>query len=726
MSVKPNEKGKRDRGEMTSYPGETREVNTPLTVLMRHRWQLLTCLLIVCIVAFLATKFRQIKYESAARIQILSGPPKLSGIAGLAGAQDDFFNTQCQLLQSRHVLSRALENLHKADPQWCLTEEAIHDLQSSIQVQPLGGSRLVDIVAASNNPAKAAAIANEITAAFIASADENSRAQVTQMLECVNQQVANCDQEISKLTEQLKTFRQQYLITGNDSELAAVEGRITLLEQQLSKNAMDKIKLENQLEKYRQILANGRGLEDAELSLKEINSDASVVILRNKISSLRENESALVRIYLPGHELLRSIRFEIEDAENQMRAQKYSLLGRFLSEAQESLASIAAEEKTIKTNLETTRLKGVDLANRNVQYTALLSSLQNAQRLRDKYMMDAQQYRLEKGVHATTVKLVEAARVPLKPSGLSKEHQAASILLLGILFSITLVFVADRFSRNEPEGEDSYYHPMYIPVPCESWDMASDRQRPWGVRGSASLPLACIGQMQLGGASTDDMAFSARSRIVCSDQRSNEAASFRSLSAKLLNRYGPAHQSLVITSTQEGAGKTTCACNLALVLAQAGRRVLLVDANAEAPALDRIFKLNDEQPGLTDVLANLPLWERSCQTSDAANLDILPYGDRRAEQAVMTSRNFGALNNELIAAYEWVIYDAGCLDADATQNLLQGIGRAIAICTSERSSSSILEQIEQCGATALGYIENVFDNAEYRSPRRRASAHTRV
>lgn len=80
-----------------------------------------------------------------------------------------------------------------------------------------------------------------------------------------------------------------------------------------------------------------------------------------------------------------------------------------------------------------------------------------------------------------------------------------------------------------------------------------------------------------------------------------EAEMFRLLrtSFELVNLERQA-RSIMITSALEGEGKTTTAANLAVALARAGKRVVLVDLDLRRPAVNRFFRIG-RQPGLTDV-----------------------------------------------------------------------------------------------------------------------------
>ena len=87
------------------------------------------------------------------------------------------------------------------------------------------------------------------------------------------------------------------------------------------------------------------------------------------------------------------------------------------------------------------------------------------------------------------------------------------------------------------------------------------------------------------------------------DPKSNGAEAYRSMrSALLLSSIDNPPRVIVITSSFPGEGKTTTALNLAIVLAQRGERVLLVDADLRRGSLYRVFGIPNQSFGLSTVL----------------------------------------------------------------------------------------------------------------------------
>ena len=119
--------------------------------------------------------------------------------------------------------------------------------------------------------------------------------------------------------------------------------------------------------------------------------------------------------------------------------------------------------------------------------------------------------------------------------------------------------------------------------------------------------------------------------------RSPVGESFRSLRTNIELTAPKAVHSLLVTSALRDEGKTTVAANLAVAFAQAGREVLLVDANLRQPDLHRHFGLNNTH-GLSDLLqsADLDIGE-VVRPTGVARLRLLPAGVPPADAAAVAS-----------------------------------------------------------------------------------------
>lgn len=118
-------------------------------------------------------------------------------------------------------------------------------------------------------------------------------------------------------------------------------------------------------------------------------------------------------------------------------------------------------------------------------------------------------------------------------------------------------------------------------------------------------------------------------------------------------------RSVVVTSPQPDDGKTTVACNLAFATAQAGRSVLLIDANLRRPALQSVFKGMGDS-GLSNILVGEGTLAACVIKTDVPRLDVLGSGRIPPNPAeLLGSPQWRALLAEANSRYDQVFIDAG-------------------------------------------------------------------
>ncbi|MDH3052483.1 polysaccharide biosynthesis tyrosine autokinase [Gordonia alkanivorans] len=177
------------------------------------------------------------------------------------------------------------------------------------------------------------------------------------------------------------------------------------------------------------------------------------------------------------------------------------------------------------------------------------------------------------------------------------------------------------------------------------------------------------------------------------------AEAFRRLRTNLgfVNVDGPVTR-LIVTSARASEGKTTSAVNVASALAEAGHKVLLVDADLRRPRVaDRLPV--DASVGLSDVLRGSASWQDLVQQSGIDSLDVLGPGQLPPNSAELLGSNRAKeCMAELSARYDYVIVDTPPVlpvtDAAVVAQLVDGallVARAGA--TQRRDITSAVEQL---------------------------------
>ncbi len=162
-----------------------------------------------------------------------------------------------------------------------------------------------------------------------------------------------------------------------------------------------------------------------------------------------------------------------------------------------------------------------------------------------------------------------------------------------------------------------------------------------------------------------------RSLITLTDPRSPAAEAFRTLRTNLiLSSFERPLTTLLVTSAAPEEGKSTTLANLAVTLAQGGRKTLLVDCDLRRPRQHEIFGLPG-QPGLADMILNNQLSEPPLARTEVEDLWLLPAGSTPPSPAdLLGSRRMETVIANLKAQADLVLFDAPPLIAVTDAALL--------------------------------------------------------
>jgi capsular exopolysaccharide synthesis family protein len=194
--------------------------------------------------------------------------------------------------------------------------------------------------------------------------------------------------------------------------------------------------------------------------------------------------------------------------------------------------------------------------------------------------------------------------------------------------------------------------------------------------------------------------------------RSALAESYKTTRTNLefLRRSRQAHV-LLIASSLPGDGKTTTASNLAITLANAGRRTLLIDGDLRKPSLHRLFDVAVEG-GFSDALLSRESIDRLVQPTFVNNLDLLTTGRDVSNPAeLLASERLGEVLNELRALYDMVLIDSSPLllvtDPSIIASVADGIILVVKISSTRRHDLDVTnDMLKTLGVPVLGMVIN--------------------
>ncbi|SMG16107.1 capsular exopolysaccharide family [Agreia pratensis] len=196
----------------------------------------------------------------------------------------------------------------------------------------------------------------------------------------------------------------------------------------------------------------------------------------------------------------------------------------------------------------------------------------------------------------------------------------------------------------------------------------------------------------LGGIVFDPKA-SERPLIVHDDPKSPRAESFRTLRTNLqFLDIGRENRSFVITSSIQGEGKSTTVANLAITLADAGARVLVVDADLRRPKLHEYLGL-EGAVGLTDLLIGRAEPSDVIQPWGKGDLFVLPAGKIPPNPSeLLGSEALVTLLAEFNRAFDIVLFDsAPLLPVTDAAILARLVGGTIVVCAAGKTHKGQLK-----------------------------------
>jgi capsular exopolysaccharide synthesis family protein len=280
--------------------------------------------------------------------------------------------------------------------------------------------------------------------------------------------------------------------------------------------------------------------------------------------------------------------------------------------------------------------------------------------------------------------LVEPASLPSSPAHPDYARNAVLAVMLGLVLGIAVAFLRERLDdslRGRHDLERNIRAPVLSIIPrISAWKRDQD------------APLVTI-----------------------DDPRSPPAEAFRTLRTSLL--FAAAQRdvkTILVTSAHAGEGKTFASVNLAVTLAQARKRVILVSADLRKPRAHRFFG-SEGSAGLTGVLiGEARPWE-AVQDVGIENLKLLPSGPVPGNPSeLLGSDAMARLLLQFREVADFVIVDSAPVLVVADALTLSPACDAVlfvadAAGTSRGAVSQARQQMDQVAARILGSVLNDFD-----------------
>jgi capsular exopolysaccharide synthesis family protein len=577
-------------------------------ILRDRRWLIAIVAGTILALTLVLTLLMTPQFRASTTLQIERDSIKVVDVGELTPAESpmdrDFYQTQYELLQSRSLALRVIQDLGLTkQPQFArvvtAADEAvaasasrapaakaqaeqhalIEPVLKALTIEPVRNSRLVKINFDSPDPALAARVANAWGNAFIASNLERHLDASSYARKYLEDRLAQLKGRLEDSEKQLVAFatNQQIVSVGEDKPSLSAQN-LSDLNAALAQAQDARIKAEAEWTQA----ASGSGLGMPE------------VVANPLIQKLRENRTVIAAEY---QEKLKTFQPDYPDMQR-LQGQMDEIDRQVAAEIANIRASVKAQYDAARgqETLLTQRISGLkgdvlDLQSRSIQYNILKREAETNRELYDALLQRYKEIGVAGNVGTNNISVVDSADVPDKRHSPRLPLNLAVGLLLGLFAGVLAAFLQHHLDRriHSPRMLEALTHrPVLGVVPRLAEGMTP-------AQASADL-------------------------------RTPFSEAYRSIRTGL--QFATAHglpRTLLITSPSAGEGKSTSATELANNIAQLGRRVLLVDADLRNPSVHKLFKL-DNAVGLSNILAGARDIDAAVQGSGQANLSVMTSG----------------------------------------------------------------------------------------------------
>jgi len=632
------------------------------------------------------------RYTGRARLYVRQGYPRvLSESDGVLVDARTYLFTQAELMKSEPVLQIALEEPDVAKSTTLAGAlDPVEKLKAVLDAEVGVKNDIIDLTCSAELAGEAAAIANAVARAYVQYHADVGRSSAGEILNILQREKAEKEQELTALLEDMVGFKHANRTLSFQSDRGnIVFQRLTKLADGLTEGQLDLIKARTDYEAVRSVTQDPAALQrllatgQFEAVWQAVGSSNGEE--RGLQAQLDELELELVvrRQQSTDHSPAVLVLLDkIETLKAQLRRRQEQFAEACLAAAKERWGACHQQQEQLQAAFDEQRLMAENLNIQAARYAVLESQLQRAERACGMLDERIKELSVSEDAGGLNITLLETAKVPREPSAPKRAQVMGISGALGLIAALGLVLVRDW--RDEK---------------LRSTDEVSNML---GTRVLGALPSKRR-SARLSGKSK---------RVVLLEKRSHTAEACRRIRTALLcvKTDGPA-KTLLVTSPQRGDGKSTLVSSLAVMMALAGRRTLVVDADLRRPTQHRLFRV-PRFSGLTDVLQGKGNAADFARHTSVDGLDILPCGPVVSSPSeLLHSCAMAETLAEVSQVYDYVFVDSPCLLplADA-QILAARCDMALLVLrankTTLKSAQIAIDNLVSVGGRLLGVVVN--------------------
>lgn len=637
--------------------------------LLQSRWRLIAATVAACLAVGVANYLVSPKlYRAATTLQIEqrslvpAGSNRNPWLDQWASMK--YLPTQYRLLESRGLAERVVKDLRLAEePAFAGRRPARPDADGvtaadderflaglagrvlgGLEVEPIEGTELVALSWVGTDGEMAARIVNGFADAFIAWGVESRASSVGRATEILEKQIAD-------LKAQIQTKEAELQRVGLATDIVSLDPGANVALERLTRVNADRSAAEAgalaKEQRYRELLSTPPTV------LAKGREGSQVPALERDLLELETEYETRLQTYKPEHPDMADLTGRIEEKqrlldetiERDAQAVRQEAYAEWQA-AQGTVGRLGAQQEQVRTEGLALNADAVEYYNLQLEIAARKEMLSDLMARLSEAGVSAS---LDGSEASSNVRIIDRALVPTSPFRPSLRKNLSLALAIGLVLGIGLVFgihFLDRTVKTSDELQTLLGGnvPVLAVIPDVNVPRASYGRASYGYgRGRPSMPPGQPVAIEL---------------LPERHPRMAVAEAYRSLRTALLLSSAERLQVVTVTSAEAGEGKTTTAINLAVVLAQLGKRVLLVDADLRKPRVHRVFNLSNRL-GLVSYLTGSAEAETPVAVSDIAGLSVCPSGPQAPNPSeLLASERMARFIEAQRKRFDYVVVDS--------------------------------------------------------------------
>lgn len=665
-------------------------------VIMTKKWILISTFLLVVVSTTVYVLVQTPVYRATCRLLI--EPDNLNlmeyrdvfdpSIGQLASesARQSFMETQFELILSPSIVKKTFLkfNIGKIK-EFAALKDPVEAFREHFSVTPVSNTRLADVFFEWEDPEMAAKILDSHVWEYINDYDAR-RTGVTRVdRDALDARAKLLQKEIKEAHTVLQEFISQNSMVSLEKAQDIVSQRLSDLNKNLTTMEQQRIEAESRFKNIQQAVEDGRPLED----MPEITDSATVREMKIEFVRAMQDVSQLNHRFLENHPEVLAAEARLQSITDKLATE----VQRFLFTSESEYLRAVEQEKGVKLALNEQEEKVKELNRKLGEYDLLKEDYETTKGTYRKLIEKIEEIDISLAGGSPEKEdniFIIFQKVPPKPVRPKKAMSVGLAGLIGLILGVGLCFFVeylDTTIKTKEDVEESLGTPTlgYVPPVHGTGKTTKGKQRP---------DLAALDK-----------------------PHSAIAEAFRSIRTSLMfSETGSELRNILVTSPMPSEGKTLVSLNVATVLAQAGKNVLLVDADLRKPRLAAVFD-TPTSPGLSNLLArgeDLSPAEAIVSTH-LENLSFLPSGPPPPNPAeLLGSLRMKELVAEISDLFDFIVYDTppavNTTDPAILSQLVQGVVLVLRSFSTEREVAIRARDI-LAGAQAkiLGVVLNNAD-----------------